>query len=90
MYLNGNLVSSSPTFSNWTDFILNSGFVAGQNTIVFDVINTTNLTVGNPTGLRAEFLTATVPEPASLVGWGLIIGTVAGGCWLNRRRARRS
>jgi len=88
LYLNGNLVSTSPTFTSWTNFILSSGFVAGNNTLWFDVVNTTTLTTGNPTGLRAEFLSAAVPEPASLVGWGLILGAVSVGTWFKRRRTQ--
>lgn len=72
--VNGNNTNqTSPGFSAWTGFTLNSGFVAGLNTIDFVVSDH-----GYLAGFRAEWLsasaTATVPEPASLAltGAGLM------------------
>ncbi|BDC53171.1 hypothetical protein F183_A54860 (plasmid) [Bryobacterales bacterium F-183] len=62
---NGNVVSSTPaapinaSFSTWTPFTINSGFVLGMNTLTFTVRNTT---VG-ATGLRVEFSQVSLPEP---------------------------
>jgi hypothetical protein len=79
--LNGNLISGSGgTFTGWSNFFANNGFVNGSNTLTFTV---RNLTGGgaNPSGLRVEFLqsnVAAVPEPATwmmmLFGFGLIGG----------------
>ncbi len=90
LFLNGNLVlPSSLGFGTWTNFELNSsvGLVAGANTLEFRVTNASGGS-GNPTGLRAEFLSASVPEPGSLVVWSLL-GLVLGGagCWRRRKRA---
>lgn len=53
-------------FTAWSAFSINSGFVAGLNTLDFVVYN-----AGGPTGLRVEIsgdaAAAAVPEPASLV-----------------------
>jgi hypothetical protein len=52
-------------FSSWTPFVIDSGFVAGVNTLDFIVDNGSG-----PTGLRVEMTgtadPTTVPEPASL------------------------
>lgn len=63
-------------FGSLTSFILNSGFVAGVNSVQVGVYNQ-----GNPTALRVQITSATadagtedVPEPASvaLVGLGVV------------------
>jgi uncharacterized protein (TIGR03437 family) len=51
---------SDPGFLNWNAFTINSGFVAGINTLDFVVTNTDCGTCSvNPTGLRVEFTSAT-------------------------------
>ena len=59
---------TSNTYSAYSNFTLNSGFVAGLNTIDFSWSN-----AGGPGGLRVEFLradanlaTGQVPEPTSI------------------------
>jgi len=65
MTLNGGTVSMTPnntsSFQAWTPFTINSGFMAGLNTLDFAV---TNDLVG-PSALRVEFFTASfTPGPA--------------------------
>ena len=51
--LNGIVVGpSAPTYSQWTPFTINSGFVAGVNTLDFVVTNDPPSV--NPTGLRVD------------------------------------
>ena len=74
IFLNGNLVPggviNNPGFLAFQNFTINSGFVAGLNTIEFRVVN-----LGSLTGLRVEFTSATaqccecVPPPGGMVGW---------------------
>ena len=92
LYLNGNLVGSTPnsnaSFAGWTDMgTVSSGFVAGINTLTFVVDN--NLAPAqNPTGLRVEFTASNVspvPEPTSyalMLAGLLAVGSVV------RRRSR--
>jgi hypothetical protein len=56
--------NSATTYNVWYAFSINSGFVAGNNTLDFIVHNN-----GGPTGLRVEIsgTADSVPEPASLV-----------------------
>ena len=67
-------------FSNWYDFSVTSGFVAGTNTLDFIVYNT-----GGPGGLRVE-MSGGVPEPAS---WAMMLGGfgLVGGALRSRRKA---
>ena len=69
MFLNGvNTGNTVSGFTAFTTFSINSGFVAGVNTLEFIVLNLAG-TVGNPTGLRVE-LSGTadvVPEPGTVV-----------------------
>lgn len=68
---------TSPGFTGWTNFSVNSGFVAGVNTLTFRVRD-----VGVVSGFRAEFLQSNaepdtggaIPEPST---WLLIAGAVA-------------
>ena len=77
--LNGNvLAASGGGFSSWANFGANSGFVAGSNTLTFNVTNFGQLS-GNPSGLRVEFTESNVsmvPEPQNwamlIAGFGLI------------------
>lgn len=74
IFLNGNPVPggviNNPGFLAFQNFTINSGFVAGLNTIEFRVVN-----LGSLTGLRVEFTSATarccecVPPPGGMVGW---------------------
>jgi hypothetical protein len=77
-----------PGFSSLTNFSINSGFVAGVNTLDFRVVD-----VGVVTALRVDDLAGTaavlspqnpVPEPAT---WALLIAGFGGaGAMLRRRR----
>jgi hypothetical protein len=72
IYLNGVSTGiSSPTsweFAGFSSFTLDSGFVAGLNTLSFYVTQNVQ-DIGNPTGLQVNILSATaaVPEPGALV-----------------------
>jgi hypothetical protein len=77
--LNGNHlnISTDNAYSDWTEFVINSGFVEGTNTLQFVVSNSAPTTGGeNVIGLRVEMTgTATVvPVPAAvwLFGSGLL------------------
>jgi hypothetical protein len=61
----GNTAAGFPT---WSAFMINSGFVAGVNTLDFIVNND-----GGPAGVRVEVTAGNTPEPASflLIGAGL-------------------
>jgi len=69
--LNGHGLGGGGGFSAWTGFGATAGdFVAGKNTLVFDVRNFAQ-NGGNPTGLNVEFLSSTaVPEPAT---WSMML-----------------
>ena len=68
--LNGTAVGSFSGFTSLAAFTINSGFVAGLNTLDFVVTNTLALPT-SPTGLQVNITSATanavVPEPASIV-----------------------
>jgi hypothetical protein len=74
IFLNGVAFSPSQVARNdvWSDFFIDSGFIAGSNRLEFVTESTLN-----PTGLRVEMTgTAAVPEPASwamlIAGFGLV------------------
>lgn len=80
--LNGNVIGSGGTFSQWTNFSANSGFLSGSNVLTFTVRNFAQ-NGGNPTGLRVEFLESSigaVPEPTTwammILGFGVIGGAM--------------
>lgn len=78
-YLNGHQIGTSSGFTAWSNFSTTaSDFISGVNTVTFVVTNLKQ-NGGNPTGLRAEFLTSNVspvPEPETygmmLMGLGLM------------------
>jgi PEP-CTERM motif len=72
-----------PGFTGFFSFSINSGFVAGVNTLDF-VVNNDDVEGANPTGLRVEVsgTAAATPEPASLVLFG---AGFAGLCMFRRR-----
>jgi hypothetical protein len=81
IFLNG-VATGQPVagFTSWTNFTLNSGFIAGVNTLSFQVQNSG----GGPTGVRVEMSgTATanaVPDGGSvllLLGLLLVAGSIA-------------
>jgi hypothetical protein len=92
--LNNTPVTTTPQtgYSQWWAFLLNSGFVAGVNTLEFHVVNEVLGDPGtetqNPTGLRVEFLegnaTPVIPEPAFFQ-----LGALAGMSALGLLRLRR-
>jgi hypothetical protein len=65
IYLNGNYVGNITGFESLTSFTISNGFIAGLNTLEFDVINSG----GGPTGLRVEMTgnAASVPVPPTLL-----------------------
>lgn len=69
--------TSPGAFTSFTNFLLNSGFVAGVNTLAFRVTDLGAPGGLNVTGLegRAAVLVSSVPEPATvaLVGGGLLV-----------------
>ncbi len=75
----GQTLGSEP-FRNLHDFVVDSDFVTGVNTLDF-VVN--NLHINSPTGLRVDEMVGTysvlVPEPASLMVWGSLVGLVVAG-----------
>lgn len=77
-------------FSFWTGFSATTpAFQAGQNDLTFRVINF-DQNGGNPSGLRVEFLGASVgvvPEPTT---WALMIGGFGGAGAMLRRNRRRA
>ena len=77
--LNGTNVGSFTGFGSLQSFAITSGFVAGVNTLVFQVVNAPlTIVATNPTALQVNITSATatsaVPEPASLamLSMGLI------------------
>ena len=68
LYLNGvptgNTIPASYGFNHWTPFTINSGFITGQNTLLFVVTNAFVYSPG-PTGLRVEYTNATVCAPCA-------------------------
>lgn len=92
MFLNGNLVLDNSfimgTNAPWTvfaPFSTSSGFVAGINTLTFEVQN-----IGGPSGLhvRVSGDALAVPEPSSLTLLGLVMAGITGAAW--RRKKERS
>jgi len=76
----------SPTsqFSSWTSFSYSGPFVAGLNTIDFNLVNYAQGS-GNPSGLNVEFLASAVPEAST---WAMMIMGFAGIGLLAYRRKR--
>ena len=76
IFLNGNntgITDGSAHYGAFSTFTINSGFVAGLNTLDFDVTNAPEVGGLNPTGLRVEFSGTSAPEPCVilLLGFGL-------------------
>jgi PEP-CTERM motif len=89
IFLNGVSTGvTTSTFSSLTAFSITSGFVAGLNTLDFQVVDQ-----GAPTALRVDDLVGTarevsgaVPEPAS---WAMmLLGFGAAGMAIRRQRVR--
>jgi hypothetical protein len=87
VYLNGTLIAAQPAatifenFQQLTSFSANSGFLAGINTLRFEVTDT-----GPPSALLVSGITGSalaVPEPAE---WALLIGGFAFAGLAARRR----
>ena len=73
--LNGNVVGTQP-FGGWTNMYaltISSGFLAGINTLTFQVPNNQTTSNDGPTGLQVHIISATVPEPSSLALAGLAL-----------------
>jgi PEP-CTERM motif len=88
--LNGNAVWTGDTgltaFTGWHPFSIGSGsgFHAGTNTLLFQVVNESR-DLGNPTGFRLEGSVAT-PEPSTMLV-GLFGGAFLGiGAWRGRKK----
>jgi len=85
---NGNVVGSTPIgvsqFTQWHSFTINSGFVAGLNTLQFTVNNRTG-PGRTPTGLRVEFSQAFLPEPTEVLSSVALLGAAL--AVARRRRA---
>ena len=85
-YLNNALIGNATSFDAWSEFSSGTGnFVAGINTITFNVVND-----GGPSGLRVEFLesgeaVAAVPEPETYAL--MLAGLGALGFVARRRKA---
>jgi hypothetical protein len=89
--LNGTTLGATsgagPGFFSLTDFSIDSGFVAGVNTLDFIVTNTfsPDVTVYNPVGLRVEFSAASaraLPEPPM----SLLVLVVSAAALVRRRK----
>jgi hypothetical protein len=92
------IINTQPTFQMLHSFSFNSltsPFIAGQNTLEFDVINLYppppfDPVINNPTGLRVEIsgvVMNVVPEPGTLTLAGLGVVGLAGIGWRHRRRS---
>ena len=93
LFLNGTQISqiAAPIegHASWTNIAqVNTGFLAGANVLEFVVTNVGNPT-GNPTGLRAEFVSSVsaIPEPQTYVM--LLAGLGAIGFCVRRRQQQR-
>ena len=82
-------VSDPYSYAEFHPFTITSGFVSGLNTLDFVIMNGNGGSdTAGPTALRVEMSgTANViPEPASLVTWGLLGVCLAARSWLRKRR----
>lgn len=79
--LNGSVVGTQP-FGGWTNrfaLTIGSGFLAGLNTLSFEIPNNQVSANDGPTGLQVRVLSATaaasspVPEPSTLALTGLVL-----------------
>ncbi len=81
--LNGGAAQTLPgTYTSYSPFAFDSGFVAGVNTVDFQVANL----YGYPTGLRVDIQGTDVPEPGA---YALLGGLGVTGLGLLRRRRSR-
>jgi hypothetical protein len=94
LYINVNGVPVSHTnrqaFGALTPFTITTGFISGENTLTFRVLNADDVTGsppadGNPAGLLVTDLQATVPEPISLVVWSILGAVGAVFAWRRRK-----
>jgi hypothetical protein len=83
----GNSISGAGAFSSFKSFTLNTGFIAGINTLQFKVTNAVVPDLTNPSGL-VVIMSGTanvVPEPASVISIAVGLGLV-----MMRKRLRRA
>jgi hypothetical protein len=88
--LNGQSIGPIPSssFTAFTPFSINSGFVAGLNTLDFVVNNAFNNGLTNPTAFRVELsgTAAAIPEPTTM----LLLGSGLAGVAVKLRRRHKA
>jgi hypothetical protein len=93
-----NIAWGVPSFENWHSFSINSGFIAGTNTLDFIVRNwwgpdNPDAPNAGPEGLRVEMsgtASAVVPEPGSFTLFSLVFATIGGFGWIKRPKSQEA
>lgn len=82
IYLNGvaQNIADHPSYTTWSSFSVNSGFISGVNTLDFVVLNSG----GGPTGLRVELKSDASPVPVPGAAW--LMGSGLLGLFIKRKR----